>query len=274
MHGAIFVADVGATWIRAGLSTDARPRTAVPTGATSGEIIVQICQLVAEIGSDVLLDALAIGCPGLVSKGTVLSALYVDLSGVPLASQLAERTGRRTVVINDVDGQAMGDAGYGTEQSYFLISAGTAVGGAFVQGGVLVTGRRGSVSEIGHVPCADPAQKCRCGGLGCLDVALSGAQLEQKLGVEWWQATRDETAGELSAAGAAASRATRCVSVLHDLDYVHLVGRVFLNPIVMAGFATAHSAGLGTDVPVRRTEDGWKLAARGLGRAAQESCAG
>ncbi len=56
------------------------------------------------------------------------------------------------------------------------------VGGAIVDGDRVVLGANGTAGEFGHMPFGDPAQRCRCGAMGCWNTSLDGYALARALG--------------------------------------------------------------------------------------------
>src|SRR5450755_170853 len=58
---------------------------------------------------------------------------------------------------------------------YLHVEAG--IGGAIVEGDRVVLGATGTAGEFGHMPFGDPAQRCRCGAMGCWNTSLDGFAL-------------------------------------------------------------------------------------------------
>lgn len=268
---AILAVDVGATNTRVGLAGDLSAPTSHRTASSGESIVEQLVGLVDDFMKSkpaTKIEAISIGCPGIISQGVVVRALYLPLSGLPVSDLVARATGIPTVLSNDVDAQAIGDTGFLEGRRYFVVSIGTAVGGACVLNGVLARGREETGSEVGHLPCCESRDRCACGGIGCLDMALAGVRLTEKLGPSWWDASSSEVSDWLDGAGEALSRAVRAICILNDLDYVHLVGRVLARPELMDGFRRSHDRGIGTTTPLRMSLDSWPLASIGLGRIA------
>jgi predicted NBD/HSP70 family sugar kinase len=261
MIGAQLVVDLGATWTRIGWAGDERPSLRFPTPMGRDQLLDEFSgQALGLMRTADEVDHVKVACPGLVRDGVVLRSLYTPLSGVNLQALLEARIGVRVAVLNDVDAQALGDPGYNSSSSYFIVSSGTAVGGAYVRHGDLVTGRDGSISEVGHFPVGLHDTRCACGGFRCLDTVLSGRHLAATLGENWWSSDSSSTAGALIDAGVALSRALRCLGALLDLEYIRLVGSVFNRGELWRGFAGEH-CGLGSDVGIVHSPDAWPLVA-------------
>jgi predicted NBD/HSP70 family sugar kinase len=266
------VIDVGGSTIRAGFGDATSPTSVLRWPAVAHDPVGTIASAVEAVRrreGTRRVQAVALGCPGVIDhNGRVALALFVPLNGIDLRADLEAAIGLRVIVSNDVDAQAMGDAGLIAGSSFFVISVGTAVGGAHVEHGELRVGQRGSKGEVGHLPVALESRPCPCGGSHCLDLQLSGWALEQSLGPSWWKRPLDgRTNGALHDAGAALGRATRTLDLLLDLDYVLLLGRVFTYPILWQGFESVRT-GLGADLPVCVARDTWAHASRGLVRIA------
>lgn len=265
------VVDVGATEIRAGISSSAMPSVSACTATSdSHTLITQVAEMIGALLRQypkLAANIVSVGCPGVVRDGVVERALYLPLTGVDVAAELKCRIGAAVTVSNDVDAQAVGAMAV-PSRSYFVIAVGTAVGGAYVADGELQQGRVGSIAEIGHLPVGVTSERCECGGVGCLDTAVAGWALDRKLGPVWWAQPSPEADAALHMAGAALSRAARAVGTLYDVDYVLMLGKVFGFAVLWKGFYSEH-AGLGADVPITASQSTWGYAARGLGRIAQ-----
>ena len=268
------VVDIGATEIRVGLPKSAAPTAVAPTVLLSGDLLLdqirEMIHAVAARNESGVLTAVSVGTPGIVRDGVVLRALHVPLTGVDLVAALERRLGVPIAVSNDVDAQAMGDGGATGGWKYFVVGVGTAVGGAYVVDGHVQGGRDRSIAEVGHLPVGSIEDICACGGAGCLDTAIGGWALEQKLGRAWWTKPALAADRAVRCAGAAASRAVRSVGVLYDLDYVLMLGTIFRHRAVWEGLFAAH-AGLGADVPIVASHSTWSHAATGLARLARAS---
>lgn len=114
------------------------------------------------------------------------------------------------------------------------LGVGTGLGGGVVSGGVLVRGPRGHAGEIGHlVIAAEPAARCVCGRVGCLQSAASGPALlglaarlrgrpvhdaaELRSGLverrDWAEQAVRRGAGALAIAAVGLSELTQCAQV-------------------------------------------------------------
>ncbi|NEE02001.1 ROK family protein [Phytoactinopolyspora halotolerans] len=180
--------DIGGTKLLAALvagdGTVVAERRA-PTPARSGprSVLDDAARLVAEL--DVAPDApLGVGSAGTIDPSTGVvryaTASLPGWAGTRLRDELAGRTGRRTVVDNDVNAAALGEwwVGAGRACSTVLLAAvGTGVGGGLVDAGVVSRGRGGAGLDIGHVVATDAKDPCGCGRTGHLEAVASGTAL-------------------------------------------------------------------------------------------------
>ncbi len=76
------------------------------------------------------------------------------LRDLPLKSHLSKEFRLPVSVMNDVNTTALGEAGFGAGQglkTFFCLTLGTGIGGAFVHDGKVITGEHGTAGEIGYL---------------------------------------------------------------------------------------------------------------------------
>ncbi len=211
-----------------------------PTGGD--DVVAAAAALVAELRrmvGDVLDGVVGVGVPGLVDAGRGAVKYAVNL-GVddwfPIADRLAERTGSRVVVDNDVNAAALGAAQVTGHQDLVYLSLGTGLAAASILDGRLRRGFRSAAGEIGHVPVDPNGRPCQCGQIGCLETAASGSAVAEAwpvAGVAPAQALFDAAvAGDPRAEeirdrfAARVADAVRLVCLTVDPEYVVLGGGV------------------------------------------------
>ncbi|WP_245443261.1 ROK family protein [Labrys okinawensis] len=145
------------------------------------------------------VDSVGIGVPGRVDalRGEVLSGGYVDLSSVPLASTLAQRTGKRIFVDNDCNMALVGEMAAGAARgtaNVAMLTIGTGIGGAVALDGRVLRGQR-SAGQFGHVTVDVGGLPCACGRRGCVETTSSGTALGRHIREAGLPA--DMTAGQL-----------------------------------------------------------------------------
>jgi glucokinase len=137
--------------------------------------------------------------------GTVAVGPNLGWRNVPFGRLLSASLGREARVFNDVEAVTWGECMHGAARSHrdvLVVYAGTGVGGGLVLDGRLHRGATGVAAEIGHVKVRRRGRKCGCGGSGCLEAYLGGANLSRWLRREAgssWPALLREASGDPSA---------------------------------------------------------------------------
>lgn len=171
--------------VRTTLRARVRRAVQVPLPGTAPEQVLDaLAGLVTDLreGGDVLGVGLALSGDVDGTDGVVRESARYGWRDVALAEPLARRLRLPVVVDNDVRALTVAEDwfGVGTDSdSFAIVTIGTGIGcGMFVNGDV-VQGERGVAGELGHLPLGDPALRCGCGRLGCLEtVAASAAVLD------------------------------------------------------------------------------------------------
>jgi glucokinase len=118
------------------------------------------------------------GVPAFVDleRGVVLKAPNLGWNNVPLRKRLSRQLGAPVVVANDVDAGTYGEYRFGAGRKARCVVGvfpGTGIGGGCVYNGAILSGRRVSCMEIGHVPVQADGPLCGCGQRGCLEAVAS-----------------------------------------------------------------------------------------------------
>lgn len=130
------------------------------------------------------VEGIGMGVPGPVDdEGTVLRCVNLgwDVFNVPEKLLQLESGLRKARVSNDVNAATLGELWKGGAQgkhSAFLVTLGTGIGGGLVVNDEIINGVNGGAGEIGHF-CVEPgeAERCKCGGHGCLEQYCSATGL-------------------------------------------------------------------------------------------------
>ena len=223
--------DLGGTFLKAARVTPdgvvgRRLRLPVESDSADG-LLSQLARTVGTLDQDGEAPTVGLGIPGIVDPATGVARGVPNLpslEGVPLAAELAARTGRASFAANDANAAALAEgwlgAGQGV-QSMLYVSLGTGVGGGLVLAGRLFTGHAGYAGEVGHIQVKPDGLPCGCGSWGCVETiagapgwvrraeeamlgrvsAMSGLQLEPAVIV---QAAREGDAAALEVVGGAA----------------------------------------------------------------------
>ncbi|MFD5224731.1 ROK family protein [Microbacterium sp. NPDC058342] len=187
--------DVGGTKI-AGIAVDGagitRAEVRIPTGWGSDAVIRGILTAVTGLRHDLGhgsggIRSIGIGVPGLVDAdgGRVLHAVNLGVESLQIARIVAEATGVRCFVENDVKAAALGAAALRrvTEPMAYL-NLGTGVAAGLVIDGRIWRGARGTAGEVGHLVVDPDGRECGCGQRGCIESLCGGGALARAWGRE------------------------------------------------------------------------------------------
>ncbi|MCW2601787.1 MAG: sugar kinase, partial [Frankiales bacterium] len=112
----------------------------------------------------------------------------------------------------------------------------TGIGGGLILDGLTVPGPTGNAGHIGHIEVGGFSDRCKCGGIGCVEAVASGPKSVAWARSEGWTGTTGEDLAASYAAGdavaiAAVRRAGRAIgqaiasaTSLDDLDIVAIGG--------------------------------------------------
>lgn len=143
-----------------------------------------VAEVVDAYGSRLL--AVGVQVPGTTDGRTVLESVQLEWHEVPLAERFESSVGVPVLLVNDVDAEAIAEAGLDSAPSGYrlFIHSGGGIGAAVTLDGELAPGPRDRAGEIGHVQVVfgDAARPCRCGRRGCLE---SAAAMGPMLGEEF-----------------------------------------------------------------------------------------
>ena len=183
-----------------------------------------VAAVAADFGDRLL--AAGVQLPGTTDGRSVLESVQLKWEGVPLAERFERLLSAPVLLINDVDAEAIAEAGRDeSPEGYRLfIHIGGGIGAAVTLDGELAPGPRDRAGEIGHVQVVfgDAARDCSCGRRGCLE---SASAMPAMLGTEFSDAMdADELAvlaaradpGQLDDGARALARAVKLISALLD----------------------------------------------------------
>jgi len=185
--------DIGGTKTAAVLLDDSGTVThelVLPTGYGPDEVMATAQNAVEQLASlagitPAALESIGVGIPGVVdpATGMVSHAVNLGLHGFDLGRDLANRTGTRVEVENDVNAAALGafhEIADPTVASMAYLNLGTGLAAGLVLNGALWRGSRGTAGEIGHIPVDPTGPVCACGQRGCLELSASGSAVARE----------------------------------------------------------------------------------------------
>lgn len=193
----ILALDIGGTAIKIGLinkNGEIIERREVPTLAKEGgeALMNKILKLIGEYGC---IDRIAVSASGQVDpqEGKIIFATdnIPGWTGMEIKKRIEERYNIATVVENDVNAAAIGEAYYGAAEgfeNFLCLTYGTGIGGAIVEKGEIYRGCFNSAGEFGHIITHANGKDCTCGSKGCYEVYASTTALvreaKEKLAIE------------------------------------------------------------------------------------------
>ena len=171
--------DIGGTRLRAARVRGGiiEARAVADSSPDPRVVVARLKALVAEVAArDV--TTLGIGVPGMVDAATreVFSGGYVNLSGFPFAAEMEAATGLPVAIETDGSMALLGEAAHGAARgcaNVVMMTIGTGIGGAILENGRLLRGRR-SAGQLGHMVVSPGGRPCICGRIGCVEATSSG----------------------------------------------------------------------------------------------------
>jgi glucokinase len=112
----------------------------------------------------------------------------------------------------------------------------TGIGGGLILGGTTVPGPTGNAGHIGHVEVGGHAERCVCGGIGCVEAVASGPHSVAWAQSQGWSGATGEDLGisyaagdaiaiaAVKRAGSAVGHAIASATSLNDLEIVAIGG--------------------------------------------------
>jgi len=148
-----------------------------------GDAVVDLVTQLA-CGPGLSGSTVGVAVPGHVERrsGTVLLMPNVpgEWAGLALGEQLRSRLGRPVHVLNDARALGLAELRLGAaahRRDVVFATLGTGVGGAVAIDGQILSSRRDSAGELGHLTVDPDGLPCGCGGRGCLETVASAPAL-------------------------------------------------------------------------------------------------
>ncbi|MEL6927527.1 MAG: ROK family protein [Cyanobacteria bacterium J06600_6] len=146
-----------------------------PQPANPQPVVKAIAMGVKRLNPDSSCQGIGLGMPGPTDKARRIARKSINLPGwdnVPAADWLETQTGLPTMLENDANCAAIGEAwlGAGKEfKDFILLTLGTGVGGGIFLNGQLFSGRDGAAGELGLITLDPQGHPCRSGNQGSLE---------------------------------------------------------------------------------------------------------
>ena len=157
-----------------------------PQPANPRSVVNAIALSIKQLQQDFNCHAIGLGMPGPTDSSRRIAKKSINLPGwddVPVADWLEAQTGLPTMLENDANCAAIGEAWLGAGsrfKDFILLTLGTGVGGGIFIDGKLFTGRWGAAGELGLITLNSDGFPCRSGNRGSLEQYASiGAVVRQ-----------------------------------------------------------------------------------------------
>lgn len=139
---------------------------------------------VARVDSSLKIKGIGVGAPnGNYYRGTIEHPANLRWKGViPIVEMMQGKFGVPTLITNDANAAAMGEAIYGHAtdlNDFIVITLGTGLGSGIVSNGKLIHGFDGFAAELGHVTVKLDGRECGCGRRGCLETYVSATGIKR-----------------------------------------------------------------------------------------------
>ncbi len=137
-----------------------------------------------QVDSSLSVKGIGVGAPnGNYYRGTIEHAANLRWKGIiPVVEMMEQDFNVPTIITNDANAAAMGEAIYGNASGmndFVVITLGTGLGSGIVTNGKLVHGHDGFAAELGHVTVNPNGRQCGCGRKGCLETYVSATGLKR-----------------------------------------------------------------------------------------------
>ncbi len=122
------------------------------------------------------IELIGVASPGTISNGVVLKAENLGIENLDIASELKNKYNVPVIVRNDAKAAALAEKKYGAMKDYddcVFLTLGTGIGGAAFLGGKLLTPKKSSGLEFGHIIIQKDGRQCTCGKKGCFETYAS-----------------------------------------------------------------------------------------------------
>ena len=204
--------DLGGTKMAVGvLDSDRRVlyrSTAPSQGLPRDELVgTLMAELQRALNARPEVTAIGLGVPATIdwARGVTVSAVNLDLPGVPLRDLVAERFGLPAFLDNDANVAALAEHRYGAARgatNAVMLTIGTGIGGGLIVNGKPFRGSSGAGAELGHVVIDENGPPCQgnCPNHGCVEIFASGHALARE-GAAAAEREPDSALGRLAAGG-------------------------------------------------------------------------
>lgn len=180
--------DIGGTNFRIGAldennEINSFKKVYVKDSLVSGDVLLDISNIIKENFSNIKIDAISIGIPGTLDKDrqVIISVPNVEgMNNLKAVDYLQTIFNVPVYLEKDVNMLINYDIYKNNIPTKGIITAiyyGTGIGNAIMIDGQLLIGKDGAATEVGHIPVDGCNLKCGCGNVGCIETVAGGKYL-------------------------------------------------------------------------------------------------
>lgn len=130
------------------------------------------------------IDLIGVASPGEPKEGKITTLVNLEIQELDITEVIQKISNLPVQILNDAKCAGLAEKEYGAikndEDSVFLC-LGTGIGGAVFMGDKLLTPKRHSGFELGHMTIQKNGELCKCGKCGCFETYCSMKRLKQAL---------------------------------------------------------------------------------------------
>lgn len=149
----------------------------------SGDVLLDIKNIILDNFSDIKIDAISIGIPGTLDKDRKVIVSVPNVKGMDNLNAVEYLTNEFNVPVyleKDVNMLINYDIYTNNIPTDGIITAiyyGTGIGNSIMINNQVLIGKDGSAGELGHIPVDGCMQECGCGNYGCSEAVAGGKYL-------------------------------------------------------------------------------------------------
>ncbi len=149
------------------------------TSPTTPDLISFISNLLKE---NPQISKIGLAFAGQVQDGVLISAPNIAIKNLEISKIIKDRFNIELLCDNDLKCAVRAEASVRVDaKSIATLFIGTGFGGAFIDGGKIVSGANNIAGEIGHIPYKTSDILCGCGKNNCIEIFASGSGLIKRV---------------------------------------------------------------------------------------------
>lgn len=138
--------------------------------------IIQIIEKILEKTNIEELELIGLASAGSVENGKIVNACNLNITNMEIVNPLEHKFKTKVLLRNDAKCAALAEKKIGSIKNFkdaVFLTIGTGIGGAVFMDGKMLSPKRKSGFEIGHIVIDVNGEKCTCGRNGCFETLAS-----------------------------------------------------------------------------------------------------